>query len=96
LNELAVDVNIFENAINNLAQVQLTQEQFDALASFTFNVGQNNLRISNLLRDINNGNCDPDTITEDFLRFVRANGQVIQGLVDRRNDEANLFNNGVY
>jgi GH24 family phage-related lysozyme (muramidase) len=84
-----------EIPVNNLVSVQLTQEQFDALVSFTFNEGGNNLRISNLLRDINSGNCDPNTILADFLRFTRAGGNP-DALVARRTTEANLFNNGIY
>jgi lysozyme len=84
-----------EGPVNNLVNVQLTQEQFDALVSFTFNEGANNLRISNLLRDINSGNCDPNTILADFLRFTRAGGNP-DALVARRTTEANLFNNGIY
>jgi hypothetical protein len=62
-------------------------EQFGALVSFTFNEGANNLRISNLLRDINSGNCDPNTILADFLRFTLAGGNP-DALVARCTTEA--------
>jgi GH24 family phage-related lysozyme (muramidase) len=92
---LATDVREAESHVNNQVKVELTQYQFDALVSFTFNVGGKNLKISNLLRDINNGNCDPATIQSAFLRFTRAGGDP-NALVNRRTAEANLFNNGVY
>ena len=83
------------NPVNQRVRVQLTQEQFDALVSFTFNVGPGGLRDSRLLRDINRSNCNPATIEADFLRYTRA-GNDRDALRDRRLQEANLFNNGVY
>jgi GH24 family phage-related lysozyme (muramidase) len=100
LDLLRLDLVRFVNVVNNNIRVQLTQEQFDALVVFAFNVGEGNpppttrpgFRGSNLLRLINQGSCDPATILKDgFLGFT-SGGE----LTSRRCIEANLFNNGVY
>ena len=80
-----------EDDVKDNVKVHLTQQEFDALVDFTFNEGVNNLKISKLLKDINGGNCDATTITSDLQAFTRHGA-----LLARRNDEANLFNNGVY
>jgi GH24 family phage-related lysozyme (muramidase) len=91
IQRLKEDASSVEKDVNDNIKVHLTQQAFDALVDFTFNEGVNHLKISKLLKDINAGNCDASTITSDLLTFTRAGT-----LVDRRNDEANLFNDGVY
>jgi lysozyme len=91
LQQLAEDVASVENDVNDNVKVHLTQQEFDALVDFTFNEGVNNLKISKLLKDINAGNCEASTIASDLQTFTRAGA-----LLARRNDEANLFNDGVY
>lgn len=89
--QLYDDVISIENDVNDNLKVHLTQQQFDTLVDFTFNEGENNLKISKLLKDINAGNCDAATITSDLHKFTRDGALLV-----RRDDEANLFNNGVY
>lgn len=85
------DLHYAENDVIDNVKVHLTQQQFDALVDFTFNEGINNLTNSKLLKDINAGNCDPSTIKSDLQAFTRQGA-----LIARRDDESNMFNNGVY
>lgn len=63
--------------------------QFDALVSFTFNLGSGNLRTSTLLKKLNNG--DYAGAAGEFLRWVNTGGKRIPGLVLRREAEKTLF-----
>ncbi|MEN8282388.1 lysozyme [Acinetobacter gerneri] len=83
------DLITFENAINRLVKVQLTQNQFDALASFTYNLGPTNLSNSTLLKKLNAK--DYKSASTEFLRWNRAGGKVLAGLVKRRQAEMELF-----
>lgn len=69
--------------------VDLNDNQFGALASFTFNLGLGNLQSSTLLRKLNIR--DYAGAANEFPRWVRANGQVLPGLVKRRAAERDLF-----
>ena len=86
---LMKDVAIAENdvKVHNLA---LNQNQFDALVSFTFNLGGGNLSKSTLLRKVRANPCDP-TIKAEFMRWVYGGGKVLPGLVRRRKEEAELY-----
>lgn len=68
----------------------LTQNQFDALVSFVFNVGVGNFRRSTLLKRLKANPNDPD-IANQFKRWVYGGGKVLPGLVRRRNEEAKLY-----
>lgn len=70
----------------------ITQEQYDALVSFVYNVGETQFRRSTLLRKINAGNCYG--AGAEFPRWVKAKGTVLPGLVTRRADERKLFEKG--
>lgn len=70
----------------------LTQEQYDALVSFTFNVGEGNLQKSTLRRMVNAGRCE-DAVRE-FSRWVYAGGVKLKGLAARRAREAEKFATG--
>lgn len=89
---LRQDVREAEQAVRRLVTVRLTQAQFDALVSFTFNVGQGNLARSTLLRKLNAGDCVG--AANEFLRWNRAGGQVFRGLTIRRQDERAMFITG--
>lgn len=73
----------YEQAVERYAQVPLNQNQFDALVSFCYNVGAENLRTSTLLKKLNAK--DYAGAGEQFLKWNRGGGRVLQGLVNRRN-----------
>lgn len=84
------DLDPAENAVNGAVAVPLTQNQFDALVSFTFNVGNSAFRSSTLLKVLNAGQYDQ--VPTQMLRWVRDNGKIVKGLVNRRNKEIELWN----
>lgn len=86
---LRQDMEWVEDAVNKAVKVPLTQDQYDALCSFTFNVGAGALRKSTLLRKLNAG--DYEGAANEFPRWNRGGGRVLQGLVNRRADEQKLF-----
>jgi lysozyme len=90
---LILDIKTSENAVNFLVKVELTQNQFDALVCFTFNVGVGAFQISTLLSLLNKKQYDK--IPEQMARWnkVTVNGEklVRQGLIDRRKAEINLW-----
>ena len=86
---LREDLQRFEHDVNNMLTVEVTQNQFDALVSFAFNLGPANLKSSNLLRKVNSG--DFNGAAEEFPKWNHAGGQVLAGLTARRNAEKNLF-----
>jgi GH24 family phage-related lysozyme (muramidase) len=86
---LKSDLKSFEKTVTNLVKVKLTQNQFDALVSFTYNVGSANLKASTLLRKLNDG--DYSGAAEQFEKWNKVNGEVLSGLTRRRKDEKDLF-----
>lgn len=90
LDLLAQDVKPAEQSVNNGVKVPLNQNQFDALVSFTFNVGAGAFQSSTLLKVLNDQQYDE--VPAQLLRWTRAGGQVVQGLVNRRQNEINLWN----
>ena len=83
------DVEAFEFAVNKMIVVTITQNQFDALVSFAYNLGAHSLLSSTLLRKLNLGDF-PDAANE-FLKWNHVNGQVVDGLTRRRQAEQKLF-----
>lgn len=77
------------SGIYNYVTVPLTQNQFDALASFHYNLGANILKGSTLLNLINANKWDE--AAKKMKEYCKAGGKVCQGLVNRRNDEAAIF-----
>lgn len=85
---LLKDLERFEENINN-KKLCLTQGQYDALVSFSFNVGIYALNRSTLLQKLKDG--DINGAANEFLRWNKAGGRVLLGLVSRRKAERKLF-----
>lgn len=83
------DITVAEKAVMRLIHVKLTQQQFDALVSFTFNLGAGALQRSTLRTKLNRE--EYDEISKEFLRWVWAGGKSSAGLLRRRQAEARLF-----
>ena len=79
----------YENDVLKVAKVKLTQGQFDALVSFAYNVGSRALSTSTLLKKLNDG--DIKGAADEFLRWNKAGGKVLNGLTRRREAERALF-----
>lgn len=86
---LKSDLSKYENAVKNSVKVKLTDNQFSALVSFCYNVGETNLRKSSVLKVINEGRFD--LVPSKLALWNKGNGKVLPGLVRRRAEEAALF-----
>jgi lysozyme len=87
---LRQDLVRFERAVNKLVQVPLTQNQYDALVSFSFNVGVHNFKNSTLLKVLNQG--DYTAVPDQLRKWRKSGGVVTRGLVNRREAEVKLWN----
>jgi len=83
------EIATFEAAVAKLVTVDLNQNEFDSLVSFSYNVGSGALGSSTLLKKLNAG--DRRGAAGEFKRWNKAGGAVWPGLVDRRAREATLF-----
>ena len=79
----------YESDVSRLVKVGLTQGQFDALVSFTYNLGARSLSTSTLMRKLNAS--DYAGAADEFLRWNKAGGKVLNGLTRRREAERALF-----
>ena len=86
---LTADLKRFESAVNDAVQVTLTQNQFDALVSLAFNIGEGAFARSTLVNKLNAG--DKKGAAEQFLVWKNAGGRVSQGLLNRRQKEKAMF-----
>lgn len=86
------DVAEAEAAVNHLVHIALSQEEFDALVDFTFNLGIGNFASSTLLKKLNDR--DIQGAIDEFVKWDRAGGIEVAGLLRRRQAEAALFTLG--
>jgi lysozyme len=86
---LAKDLATFERGVLRLCPEGLTQGRFDALVSFSFNVGLGNLQRSTIRMKHNRG--DFDGAAEGFMVWTKAGGKELPGLVKRRKHERALY-----
>ena len=87
---LLSELEEYEGYIENMVTVPLTQNQFDALVVWVYNLGPTNFRNSTLLKELNSG--DYTAAGKEITRWNKAGGKVLAGLVKRREAEAQLFN----
>ena len=87
---LKSSMDYFEKQVDTLVVDSINQNQFDALVDFAYNVGIGNLKSSTLLKKVNKNPNDP-TIREEFMKWVFAGGKKLNGLVKRRESEADLY-----
>lgn len=80
----------YENSVKMLVTRAINQNQFDALVSFTYNLGAANLSKSTLLKKVNANPCDL-SIADEFMKWVNAGGKKLNGLVRRRKEESELY-----
>lgn len=75
--------------------LNITQQQFDALVDFAYNVGLGNLRKSTLLRLVRHSS-PKEAVMDEFRKWTKAGGKVMKGLAIRREGEAMLYGSGKY
>ena len=88
-NILKADLKRFEQGVDKLITIPLSQGMFDALVSFSFNVGLGTLQRSTLRQKLNRG--DKEGAAEELLKYCMAGGKILKGLQNRRLDEKALF-----
>ena len=79
----------YEGYINDMVNVDLKQNQFDAMVAWVFNIGPANLKASTLLKVLNAK--DYEGVPAQIKRWNKAGGKVLQGLIRRREAESLLF-----
>ena len=87
---LVEDLHRFEKAVRDIITVPLTQHEFDAIVSFTFNVGTGALKSSTFCRRMNSGEDKATCFKEEFPKWVKGNNGPLPGLVRRRDAEVEL------
>lgn len=88
---LVTMVNKFAAGVAKLITVELTQNQFDALVSFSYNVGLGAFKKSTLLKYVNESRFE--LASDEFKKWVKVNGEPSRGLMNRRIAEVALFTN---
>jgi len=87
--DLQEELQEFGAQVLGVVDVSLLQNEFDALTSWTYNLGVGNLSSSTLLKKLNAG--DKDSVPSEMLRWNKAAGKVLAGLTARRQAEADLW-----
>jgi lysozyme len=88
---LADEMDEYEGYINNMVKVGLQQHEFDSLVAWVYNLGPTNLGESTMLKVLNGGQFD--RVPDEMNRWTRAGGEILEGLVRRRQAESLMFQN---
>ena len=92
---LREDLRYYEDAVNDLITVPLSQNEFDALVSFTYNLGAGALGESTLRKRLNAGEPKCPVFQQELPKWVKAGNETLPGLVRRREAEVELACSGV-
>ncbi|HDS1237615.1 TPA: lysozyme [Pluralibacter gergoviae] len=79
----------YDQAVNKMLRVKVTQNQYDALVSLAYNIGTRALSTSTLMKKLNAG--DYSGAADEFLRWNKSGGKVMPGLTNRRKAEREVF-----
>lgn len=82
---LRADLVRYEQGVEKLLKVEVTQNEFDVLVDFAYNAGLGNLKSSTLLKKVNAGY--PDAVPSELMKWTKGGGKVLPGLVKRRQAE---------
>lgn len=93
-NMLLNDLRQFEQAVEQSVKVKLSDNQFAALVSLTYNIGIAAFKKSTLLKKLNMG--DYEAVPAELMKWVNAGGKRLQGLVNRRSAEGGLWAKGEF
>jgi len=88
------DLTQYENAVDRMVRVSLTENQFSALVSFCYNIGPTAFGRSTLLKRLNAG--DYDAVPRELMKWNKAGGKTLKGLTNRRAAEAGLWAKGSF
>jgi len=88
---LADEMDEYEGYINDMVRVDLQQHEFDSLVAWVYNLGPTNLNESTMLKVLNGGQFD--RVPDEMNRWTRAGGEILEGLVRRRQAESLMFQN---
>ena len=91
---LLKDLTQYEAAVENNVKVELNDNQFAALVSFVYNIPLASFKKSTLLKKLNAGNYD--AVPTELMKWTKAGGKKIQGLVNRRRAEGYLWMEGAF
>lgn len=80
----------YEDHVNRVLKREINQNQYDALVSFTYNLGGGALAKSTLIKKVNANPCDP-SIRNEFMKWINAGGKPLKGLIRRRETESDLY-----
>ena len=91
---LLKDLTQYEAAVENNVKVELNDNQFAALVSFVYNIPLASFKKSTLLKKLNAGNYD--AVPTELMKWTKAGGKKLQGLVNRRRAEGYLWMEGAF
>jgi len=91
---LLKDLTQYEAAVENNVKVKLNDNQFAALVSFVYNIPLASFKKSTLLKKLNSGNYD--AVPTELMKWTKAGGKKLQGLVNRRRAEGYLWMEGAF
>ncbi|MDC9624033.1 glycoside hydrolase family protein, partial [Xenorhabdus sp. XENO-7] len=88
----------FEKTVNSAITKEIKQNQFDALVMFAYNIGKKGFKDSSVVKLVNDENAktDYDTLDDAWKAWNKSQGEVNQGVINRRKAELKIYNEGVY